>query len=464
MACLLTLLSAGCKQAVVQTLPETSVTVTEETKSATYFLGINSDRIGIWKFYLSAQSQGSISATSIYSAPLLYPPTSLPILEQALLSQCTTKEESCVIPSVPIEHKIDYLALAPDQNFLAWRDSFSYCPNADCIGYSQILFINLSNNEEHVVISVPYHINADFAHQYLGKLSWSPDGKYIAFLHGSREMGWSRLKILDIRTGDTTTIAENVYKYAWARHGHQIGIIGWEYTNFQRQGFLRVTEPGGSSTQSYYDDWIEVYDMDWSQDGRQIGILARKANKDLPGYFVIQVSNQVIEDKTKLLGDGMFTSMRWSPNESIVVLAGNRNSKLRIVDLVSETANDVSASGDFVFGENPTWSTDGLAIGINTYPPDNGLISNGIAFIDARVGNVVNWLHLNGIGENWIWSKEANRIILNLQNQQAFCMDSKQHGIGIFNWERNTLNIVPFDKQTMNAIETCQIILGEIIQ
>lgn len=453
------LLTDSCSQ--VREIPSSNP-VNPMAETEYYFLGRTENQISIRMFKSTAKNDGVILASPVYSMPIWYPASVLPPVEQAILSNCNIEEQNCILPNVLVEHRIGNLSISFNKKSLAWQDSFSYCPNADCVGQSQVLLWKLDKNEEQVFLVTPYHIG-DIVHQQISDLSWSPSDKFVAYIHSSKEMGWSRLMAVDIQTSQITNVGEDVYKYLWSYDGKQIGYIGWEYDNSDRQGFLKIVTLETTKTDTYYNDWIDMQSMTWSPDQKQIAVLALKKDK-APGLFVVETIDKSIHDETALAKDNGFTIVRWSPKESKIVLSGNQNNTIRILDMVSRNSLDAQTSSNYVFGWNTSWSPDGRVVGVNTYSTNDKTISNGIAFINAKTGSIISWLNLEGVSEDWIWSQTGSEIILNLQNKQVTCPNSEKHGIGVFNWQDNTLKVVSFDAQTMNAIANCELIIDEIIQ
>jgi len=456
MVCLFLACSSSCQQIGYNHSEQREA----ETEPEIYYLVRAKNEIGVW-MSLMRDNGGSVPLSPVYLSPVWYPPSALPPLEQAILSRCTGDQESCNLPDAKVEHILDNLTLSPDHKFLAWRDSLVYCPNANCVGMSQILLWDTERKEVRTLLVVPRHISPLIS-QNISDIAWSSNGVFIAYLHSSHELGWSRLRAIDIRSESTLHIDDNIYKFEWAPRSTRIAYIGWEYVDTERYAFLRIAKPGNqNATVSFNNDWDDIRSTSWSSDEKRVAVVARTKALNGWGLFIANLENKTITKITNLV-DAQPQIARWSPLEPRIAVVSNLGKVVSILDVDSNMSTDIPAPATYIFGENISWSPNGQLIAVNTYPTQDQMISNGIAFINTKTGSIMDWLNVDGISENWIWSTSGDDIIFNLENKNTGCLNSPAHGIGLYDWQTGVIEPVVFHPHITDAIANCEMIIGEI--
>jgi dipeptidyl aminopeptidase/acylaminoacyl peptidase len=434
------------------------------TQPAIFLVAHDANSFSILKIKID-DNQASLEEP-VYQTRSIYPPSSLPPDEQALLSNCSSNSNNgCVLPNVALQHEIDDLVVSPDRDFLVWRESTNYCPINNClVGIEQLILWNIAERDRRELVQVP--LNVSYGTQHISDISWSPDSQYVSFLYASKELGWSRIKVIQITTSQIINTIENAYHYVWAPHSNRIAYIGWEYFNQERRAFAKIETLGDQVPASFYDDWADIRSLTWAPDEKRIAVIALK-NQDVKterwGLYIIDLEHQSIIDESGLISQDVAT-VSWSPTNDKISLSSYTKKDISIIDLNSSSITVTKNNTPNFFGLYPSWSPDGQIIAVNTYPTQDRIASNGIAFVNAQSGNVLDAFDLEGVSENWVWTSSGYKIALNLQNKMVSCSNSKQRGIGLYDLQYQKLIFLFFDKQTTNEISNCELTIDEIAQ
>ncbi len=210
-------------------------------------------------------------------------------------------------------------------------------------------------------------------HSYVSGLSWSPDGKSLAFVSKSK----GRDVLCLIRVRDRKIYKKLRFQFdamrspSWSPDGKRIAFVGVEdgkadlfmcYTDNQK--LIRLTD-------DYYGD----EDPSFSPDGRFIAFSSDRpleVNTDSSDYkyghynlFLFDSDSWKIIPLTK--GEGNNTSPTWSPDGKKICFVSDRNGtyNLYVADLDSSEVFPITdiLSGCF----SPSWSKDGDKIAFSAF-------------------------------------------------------------------------------------------------
>jgi WD40 repeat protein len=417
---------------------------------------IGNNTIAIWEVLLSSSGE-TVAATPVYETPLYYPASALPTIEQAWLSNCNNdNNEECSLPNVRLEKRIEYLTVSPDGKYLAWRESVAYCPDANCVGFQQMLIWDLSRKEGRILLEIPFHVS--LGRQAITDLSWSSDSQYIAYIQTSRELGWNRVRVVDITTGHFYDIGEDVYLYNWAHNSDRIAYIG-----YGQYPFLRITSLStNNDVVEFRDNWVDIKGLDWSPDDEQVAITIENSDS-IWQLLKANISTRRLTEITGFPADVGPASIEWSPAGGGIAVAGLSKNVVYIIDPASGASINLNVSSKSDLELNhPSWSPDGQLIAVNSYHQGE-TASSGIAVLGAMDGTILSILEMDGVDENnWSWVIGGNYIVLKLQNQRVSCLSSSQHGVGLFEWRNDNIKPVTFITDTMEAISRCEEVIEEI--
>lgn len=190
----------------------------------------------------------------------------------------------------------------------------------------------------------------------LSSLSWSPDGKQIAYMRGTAGLNHNEIKIsntngtriaklangsdpswspdgkdlLFIRNDDIYVLNLGTQKVApiliskdliestpeWSPNGEYIAYVGKENN---RDGNLYVMKTDGTNSQLVkMEESVDIYSgISWSPDSKKIAFISHKPCGDV--YVIDLITNQAT-NLTKTIGDEVSPS--WSPDGHSIVFSG----------------------------------------------------------------------------------------------------------------------------------------------
>lgn len=210
-------------------------------------------------------------------------------------------------------------------------------------------------------------------HSYVSGLSWSPDGKNVAFV--SKSKGNDALQLVRVKD-------RKVYKKirfqldamrspSWSPDGQRIAFVGVKegkadiyLCNINDQKLVKLT-----------DDFYGDEDPCFSPDGRFLAFSSDRpltSPADSSGYqyghynlYLLELESQKITAFTS--GEGSATSPTWSPDGRKICFVSDRNGiyNLYLADMDSSVVFPITnvLSGCF----SPTWSSDGDKIAFSAF-------------------------------------------------------------------------------------------------
>jgi dipeptidyl aminopeptidase/acylaminoacyl peptidase len=149
----------------------------------------------------------------------------------------------------------------------------------------QVRLIALDGGESRELTTEPAGIN---------DMGFSPDGTRLAYLTSaprgpaadpidmSLRPGATRLKLLDLDTGATTTISPDtfhVWRFAFSPDGRKLALLGSRPGSFGewRRGMLAVVDANGKNYRRIPGRWDPLQGVAWSPDGAQLAAYALPA-------------------------------------------------------------------------------------------------------------------------------------------------------------------------------------------
>jgi len=189
---------------------------------------------------------------------------------------------------------------------------------------------------------------------------WSPDGFRLLAFVGKYPGDYSF--VIDVVSGEVTTIAERDAGGSWSPDGKQIVLPIWSGGWPDKMGLYVVNADGSQphmiwSAKQVPGDWSGLGNVEWSPDGTKIVF---EAYRDV---------NQVRECYT-ISPDGTNLTMlvskcyapRWSPDgKSLAVLVWNDAEDARILYVVDHTGQFKPIHRSML-SEPAMWSSDGKAL------------------------------------------------------------------------------------------------------
>ncbi len=210
-------------------------------------------------------------------------------------------------------------------------------------------------------------------HSYVSGLSWSPDGRSLAFV--SKSKGKDVLCLINVKKKKIYSRLhfdlDAMRSPSWSPDGEKIAFVGIENGKTDIYSCDLQTEEATKLTDDYYDD----ENPSFSPDGRFIVFSSDRpisSSEDSVNYkyghynlYLYDMSGQEITALTE--NEGNNTSPAWSPDGSKVCFVSDRNGtyNLYILDMDSSVTFPITnvLSGCF----SPSWSKDGDKIAFSGF-------------------------------------------------------------------------------------------------
>lgn len=401
-----------------------------------YFTARTKDSVEIVELNLGA-SKGETNIGTLYRVPRFYPISALPSIEQGLINTCT--EVDCAATNISIEKVIGGVQGSPDNRFVLWNEALVYCPVSSCIGVGELIVWDRALLEKQTILSLPFHLDSTI-NQSFSEVTWSPTNQFLAYML-TNDLLPRQLQVVNIHNKRSIQIDGDVQQYQWSPTGNQIAYV-------KDEGSLMVAGVSDKALLSRLGDWVNIYSIDWSADGQKIAVVAQTERGKEGQLFTVEVSSQKVVDESAWVGSG-FTTAKYSPDGKHLVLRLRGGQDLRILDIGSRKFIDTNDLQGNVAGLKLSWAPDGQVFAIAIYDSEKATQwshqGNGIVVIDTHNGKQLARLNIKGINDTWLWYDSGNQLILNLQSQSESCVNAKQRGIGIFNWESGKLTPLVFD-------------------
>jgi Tol biopolymer transport system component len=216
--------------------------------------------------------------------------------------------------------------------------------------------------------------------------AWSPDGTKIAF-HSSPN-GNPDIYIMDINEGTSRNLTRHPsgdYDPTWSPNGKKIAFLS---TREGGRNQLYVVDVDGSNMMRLTNfDSPYIYQPVWSPDGSKIAFdYQEDVLEDADLYLVDADGNNLMNltDNDKLEGK-VGSLFSWSPDGSRIAFnmdLGEYNNEIFVVNIVSKEITRLTyyPGGDF----QPVWSLDGSMIAFVSTRDANEKIFHSIYVIDSN--------------------------------------------------------------------------------
>jgi WD40 repeat protein len=157
---------------------------------------------------------------------------------------------------------------------------------------------------------ITYHGSAQ-GHPWVNRVSWSPDGKYIA--SGDQTSDPNRtatIHIWEVATGKTLFVYQGhrngIYAVAWSSNGQLIASSGYD-------GTLQIWEAANGTSLATHSGFAFLFGLSWSPDGKYVAVGSQ--NK-----LVLVVESRSGDVFTSYRGHSDWVKdVAWSPHGKFVV-------------------------------------------------------------------------------------------------------------------------------------------------
>ena len=211
--------------------------------------------------------------------------------------------------------EVQKLALSPDKTYLAWIESYKWCPGNYCLGQDTIKILRLS---DYLIVDV---IRTS---EIFSEIIWSPNSNYLAYHEETRgRIGGqeSFLWMLDMTSVQTKLVGDDIAPLSsWAPDSQSM-IVNVRADPYSRklQGMAFVSIEARTFTPLILpplNDFNLYVDGNWSPDGTHLAFIGEHSNQseNLNAVFTYDLSNQETINLSKNSQISAFSSPEWSSN------------------------------------------------------------------------------------------------------------------------------------------------------
>jgi dipeptidyl aminopeptidase/acylaminoacyl peptidase len=201
--------------------------------------------------------------------------------------------------------------------------------------------LNAANGTTQIVSAAKSGVHAEH------DVTWSPDGKRIAFLSDAAQRGQPQLCVADIPAGETkcvTHVKGDLSSPQWSPDGARIAVLFIENAPraagplaaetpdegvveehpFEQR--LALVDPSNGTMKQITPASTYIYEFDWSRDGKQFAVTAAEGSGDDNWYiaqlFTVDASTGAMKSIYKPPVEIQMAEPRWSPDGKSVAFIG----------------------------------------------------------------------------------------------------------------------------------------------
>jgi Tol biopolymer transport system component len=193
------------------------------------------------------------------------------------------------------------------------------------------------------------------------KISWSPDGKQIAYVRGA--VGLNETEII-ISTINGARIVKKTYgSYpSWSPDGKSLIFIRYD-------DIYKMNLETDVITPLHISDDIDESAPEWSPNGEYIAYVGKENNRD-GNLYVMKTdgtNSQLVKMEESV---DIYSGISWSPDSKKIAFISHKPcGDVYVIDLITNQATNLTKTiGDEV---SPSWSPDGLSIVFSSMQPSN---------------------------------------------------------------------------------------------
>ncbi len=249
-------------------------------------------------------------------------------------------------------------------NWKDWISEISWSPDGKRIAfisgeYGGIFYISDWNGEN--ALQITDRCGAAHGPQ------WSLDGTKVAFIYaagrpGCEMLGYYKIQIYDTRTSQITDIFNNVFdpsRIAWLPGG-EFGYTAMK-SNVDRTRLIDIVELDGRIIKQLPDnaeEFSDLLDITFSHDGRQmafVGVINPNIGNTTADIYSGSVAGGQLINLTN--GAGINLGPAWSPNLNWLAFESDRTGNYEIYLIQSDGTGLIQLTHDTTSWTDPAWRT-----------------------------------------------------------------------------------------------------------